>query len=107
MVNSKYNYYWYDANQIHMTQGGFSGKLLDGLYAAYYRNKNLEEQGNFKKGLKTGIWKKWRADGSLESTTQWNHGLLIPGNRPPIWKRIRFPKWKWHKAKSDTLKTAH
>src|ERR1700728_4802757 len=44
-------YYWYDNNNIHLSQGGFSGKLLNGLYESYYLDHNLKEQGIFKKGL--------------------------------------------------------
>src|SRR3978361_1257752 len=51
-VKSKLVYYWYSANAIHITQGGFSGKLLNGIYTEYYLDRNLKEQGRFKKGLK-------------------------------------------------------
>jgi hypothetical protein len=94
-------YYWYSANTIHHTQGGFSGKLLNGLYTAYYPNKNLKEQGNFKKGLKDGIWKNWNEDGSFAKTCTWNNGIEITGGKPPIWKRI-LPFRKKAKA-GDTI----
>ena len=45
-------YAWYQANAIHSTQGGYSGKLLNGQYTEYYPNKNLKEQGAYKNGFK-------------------------------------------------------
>jgi len=81
-------YYWYSANAVHTTQGGFSGKLLNGQYSEYYPDKNLKEQGEFKKGLKDGIWRSWNDDGTIAVMTSWKHGTEISGKRPPIWKRI-------------------
>jgi len=81
-------YYWYSANAVHTTQGGFSGKLLNGQYTEYYPDRNLKEQGEFKKGLKDGVWKSWNIDGTIAVTTTWKHGSEITGKRPPIWKRI-------------------
>lgn len=83
-------YYWYSANTIHISQGGFSGKLLNGQYTEYYTNKNLKEQGNFKKGLKDGVWKSWNEEGTLTSVTNWKHGSEISVKKPPIWKRIHL-----------------
>jgi antitoxin component YwqK of YwqJK toxin-antitoxin module len=68
-------YYWYSANRIHQTQGGYSGKLLNGLFEEYYFNKNLKTQGSFKKGLKSGIWKSWNDNGSLNEEMTWKNGL--------------------------------
>lgn len=69
-------YYWYGSNAIHATQAGYSGRLLNGQYTEYYLNKNLKVQGNFKEGLKTGVWKKWDQDGRLTETAEWRKGLL-------------------------------
>ena len=68
-------YYWYSSNQIKITQGGFSGKLLHGLYSNYYENKNLQEQGNFNMGLKSGEWKNWTEDGTLISAVNFLNGV--------------------------------
>lgn len=89
-AKSNLHYFWYSANSIHETQGGYSGRLLNGLYSAFYLNKNLKEQGYFKKGLKDGVWKSWRGDGSLLSATNWKHGIEITEKKPPIWKRLPF-----------------
>ena len=69
------SYYWYSGNQIKITQGGFSGKLLHGLYSSYYENKNLQEQGNFNMGLKSGEWKNWAEDGKLISDVTFLNGI--------------------------------
>ncbi|HEY9000690.1 MAG TPA: hypothetical protein VIM89_05020 [Mucilaginibacter sp.] len=96
------NYYWYSANDIHCTQGGYSGKLLNGTYIEYYPDKNLKEQGSFKKGLKSGVWKKWNNDGTLASVTTWKRGLQRDDHRIPIWKRIHLFKKKRNRADTST-----
>ncbi|MBB2144011.1 hypothetical protein GM921_00810 [Pedobacter sp. LMG 31464] len=75
LIDNKAHYYWYSNNQLHATQGGFSGKLLDGPYTAIYLNGNLKEQGLFKNGLKQGIWKVWNEDGILLSQKTYQNGL--------------------------------
>jgi antitoxin component YwqK of YwqJK toxin-antitoxin module len=69
-------YYWYSGNTIHSTQGGYSGKLLNGAYNEYFANKSLKEQGFFVDGLKSGLWKSWREDGTLNQTHTWKQGIL-------------------------------
>ncbi|MCC8427247.1 toxin-antitoxin system YwqK family antitoxin [Mucilaginibacter sp. UR6-11] len=68
-------YYWYSSNIIHSTQGGFSGKLLNGKYTEYYLNKNIQEEGVFKKGLKDNIWKNWDESGVLTQIYTWKNGI--------------------------------
>lgn len=58
-------YYWFSGNQISITQGGYSGKPLNGDYEDVYNNKNLKESGSFDEGLKTGLWKSWTEEGIL------------------------------------------
>ena len=96
-VKTLLTYYWYSGNAIHITQGGFSGKPLNGLYNAYYLNKNLKQQGNFKNGLKTGLWKEWKDDGMMSGRHRWNNGIILPDSTRSIWQRILF--WKRKKAK--------
>jgi hypothetical protein len=69
-------YFWYSANQIQHTQGGYSGKLLNGGYRSYYLNKNLMEEGSFRAGLKHGSWKSWKENGVLAELTNWRDGIL-------------------------------
>ncbi len=67
-------YYWYSNNQIKTTQGGFSGKLLDGRFSRFYLNKNLKELGEFNAGLKTGTWKNWADNGTLLKVVSYKKG---------------------------------
>lgn len=81
-------YFWYSSGAIHETEGGYSGRLLNGTYTAFYPNKNLKEQGSFKKGLKDGVWKNWREDGSLLAAVTWKHGAEVTRKKLPFWKRL-------------------
>jgi hypothetical protein len=87
-------YFWYYAGGIHCTQGGYSGKLLNGSYNEYYLSKNLKQQGVFKKGLKNGSWKSWNEDGSLKENLQWKNGKIVNEKKLPIWKKLPFFKRK-------------
>lgn len=67
-------YYWFSGNHINSTQGGYSGKLLNGEYQDFYNNKNLKESGAFSKGLKNGIWKTWSENGILNNLFTFRNG---------------------------------
>jgi len=100
-VKSNLFYYWYNASRVHATQGGYSGQLLNGLYTEYYLNRNLKEQGIFKKGLKDGLWKSWNQDGTLKQATNWNKGLEVAGEKPPFWQRLNI--FKKNQRSADTI----
>ncbi|HTK19617.1 MAG TPA: hypothetical protein VL442_08900 [Mucilaginibacter sp.] len=87
-AKSSLHYYWYSANIIHETQGGYSGRLLGGQYSVFYPNKTLKEQGSFRKGLKVGVWKIWQEDGTLLAATTWKHGIDVTGKQRSLWKRL-------------------
>jgi hypothetical protein len=70
--NDQSFYYWYAANDIKKTRGGYDGKLLHGSYTEFYPNKNLKTQGGFKNGIKSGKWKTWYMNGQLNEILQWN-----------------------------------
>lgn len=74
-IRSDRYYYWYSANQIKNTQGGFSGRLLNGSYSEFYLTKGLKEQGAFRNGLKTGVWNNWDEKGELQQTFTWSKGV--------------------------------
>ena len=69
-------YYWSSSNEIHSTQGGYSGKLLNGSYTEYFQNKGLKEQGQFSDGLKTGVWKTWTENGMIVQFYTWENGVM-------------------------------
>ncbi|WP_369434704.1 hypothetical protein ABZR88_02510 [Mucilaginibacter yixingensis] len=74
-IDPHLTYYWYSSNHVHTTQGGYSGRLLNGAYSEFYENKELKEQGKFKKGLKSGEWKKWNEQGKLLAIVTWHEGI--------------------------------
>jgi len=73
-VDSELSYTWFSGNQIRVTQGGYSGRLLNGFYQDFYLDKNLKEAGNYEKGLKQGLWKSWDAEGVLKEELNWKGG---------------------------------
>jgi antitoxin component YwqK of YwqJK toxin-antitoxin module len=101
-IKPERTYYWYYNNSLHTSQGGFSGKLLNGLYESYFLNHNLKEQGTFKKGLKDGIWKSWKEDGTLSQIANWKNGVLIPEGTPSFWDKINILKRKPKPITSDS-----
>lgn len=69
------NYSWFSAGRIKSTQGGFSGKLLNGPYSVFYPDKNLKEKGQYAKGLKQGAWSAWNENGNLSAILNWDRGI--------------------------------
>ncbi len=74
-ISTEKRYFWYSSGQVRSTQGGYSGKLLNGNYKEYYLNKNLKAQGRYKKGLQAGDWSYWYPDGSLREQVSYKAGL--------------------------------
>ncbi len=68
-------FYWFSANSIHITQGSYSGKLLNGSYEAYFPDKSLKTQGQFNTGLKTGVWRSWDNKGTMVELYTWKNGF--------------------------------
>jgi antitoxin component YwqK of YwqJK toxin-antitoxin module len=99
-------YYWYSSNKIHFSQGGYSGKLLNGLYSEFYPNKNLKEQGTFKNGLKDGAWKSWNEDGTLNQISKWRKGAIVHIDTTAFWKKVNVFKKKAKHSAKDTIKKA-
>jgi hypothetical protein len=75
-VNDNKYYYWYNANDIKITRGGYDGKLLHGNYTEYYPNKNLKQKGEFKYGLKVGEWREWNISGEFDQISNWKKGVM-------------------------------
>lgn len=69
-------YHWYASNQLCVTNGAYSGRLLHGLYSSFYPNHFLLSQGQFCSGLKDGCWKRWLPDGSLHEVIHYKNGQL-------------------------------
>ncbi|NTD96996.1 hypothetical protein G6M26_06515 [Agrobacterium tumefaciens] len=69
-------YAWFGGNQLHLTQGGFSGRLLHGPYVEHFETNVIKSKGAYQKGLADGEWKIWRNDGSLDSVLVYSSGIL-------------------------------
>jgi hypothetical protein len=71
-----FTYYWYGNNQVHRTDGGFSGKLLHGQYESTYPNGQLKINGTFRYGIKNGEWVQWYPDGRIKERMIFADGSL-------------------------------
>lgn len=69
------NYYWFGNGVLQHTNSNYSGKLLNGDYEKFDRNKSLVEKGVFKDGLKTGLWQSWYPNGNLLAVHEWRNGV--------------------------------
>lgn len=69
--NHEKTYYWYDARRIHISQGGYSGKVLHGTFTDYFPNQSLHKKGVFKNGHKIGVWNDWNEQGELLKWSTW------------------------------------
>ncbi|WP_437921191.1 toxin-antitoxin system YwqK family antitoxin [Sphingobacterium sp. LRF_L2] len=76
VIKAKSNalYYWYQSQKIQQTQGGYTGKLLDGQYTFFYPSKQLAKQGSYKRGLAHGQWKAWNNNNRLSKEETWKKG---------------------------------
>jgi antitoxin component YwqK of YwqJK toxin-antitoxin module len=69
-------YYHYLLNQeVKVTQGGASGKLLNGKYEVFDKQMSILKSGSLKDGLKIGEWKDWHTNGSLKRRVQYKRGV--------------------------------
>lgn len=75
-IDMEVKYAWFSGNRINWTQGGYSGKLLHGLYTEFYPDKTLKTQGYFDMGLKIGEWKSWNEKGLPDSVVNYSNGKL-------------------------------
>lgn len=69
------NYFWFKGGIIHTATAGIAGELLHGGFLKMYHSNQLAEQGEFKKGLKKGLWKTWYENGNLSSIGTYTLGL--------------------------------
>lgn len=67
-------YHYYYQHDIHQNQGGFTGYLLHGKYEVTNDLQQLIQQGEFKNGVKSGVWKEWQGNGTLSAVSHWKNG---------------------------------
>ncbi len=70
------DYHWYKAGKIMITKGGADGRALHGSYTSFYRDKNLSEKGQFRKGVKVGQWTRWWEGGMIRQVCRYRGGRL-------------------------------
>ncbi len=68
-------YFWFKGGAIHSATSGVSGQLLNGNFKKFYHSNQLAEEGNYKNGLKVGLWKSWFENGNLKTTQYWKSGI--------------------------------
>lgn len=68
-------YYWFKGGLIHYSQAGITGDLLNDKFIKMYHSNQLAEQGEFKEGLKEGLWKTWHPNGKIQTIQYWDNGL--------------------------------
>lgn len=73
-------YYWLHNGKISNSEGAYYGSLLKGEFSVLDRNDQLTEQGEFKEGLKDGVWRTWDANGYLKNVYSYRNGLLHGAN---------------------------
>lgn len=73
-------YYWYGQGRVFSNIGGSGGKLLHGSYQGFVDGQ-LVVSGEFRNGLKNGIWSVWKSDGTLINQTHWKNGNEIVTQR--------------------------
>ena len=73
--NTAKTYFWFKGGLIHEAQGGIAGDLLNDKFTKMYHSNQLAEQGQFKDGLRVGLWKTWHQNGLLATTLTYNKGL--------------------------------
>ena len=72
--NSAY-YTWFAGGRLHVTKGGFDGRLLHGSFALFtYPEKNLIQKGSFRNGEKSGLWTTWYPHGEVKERIHWKAG---------------------------------
>jgi hypothetical protein len=112
-VHPDRDYHWLKGRELHMTEGGYAGKLLHGPFTVYDPNGQLRESGRYRLGLKDGEWRTWNADGRLQQLQQWNDGrregrslAFDSAGRPMRLERYRHGVLRKVKAlQSDSLKS--
>ena len=67
-------YFWFKGGAVHSANAGANGLLLDKMFTKTFHSNQLAEQGVFKKGLKSGLWKEWHENGELKTEHYYKSG---------------------------------
>lgn len=69
------SYFWFHTQKLHITQNGAAGKVLHGPFTRFYHNGQLAEKGEFKHGLKKGVWRSWYPSGMVATEYHYRNGF--------------------------------
>lgn len=69
-------YYSFHKGEILSIQGAVIGYALDGEFEKFDSSKKIRQRGQFKNGLKHGVWKKWDSNGNLIWSKSFRKGKL-------------------------------
>lgn len=75
-IHTDREYYWVNAQQLQISQGGVGGSALHGPFRSFHANGQLHEEGRFDRGLKDGEWRSWNVNGKLMEVLGWRAGQL-------------------------------
>jgi hypothetical protein len=100
-ADNERSYLWYSSQKIMETRGGYDGKLIHGIYRAFYLNDQLKERGRIRYGIRQGEWKYWYPDGKLKEVITWKKGFkqgpyALYNDYGQLMARGRFRKDKLH-----------
>lgn len=100
-ADNERSYLWYSSQKIMETRGGYDGKLIHGIYRAFYLNDQLKERGRIRYGIRQGEWKYWYPDGKLKEVITWKKGVkqgpyALYNDYGQLMARGRFRKDKLH-----------
>jgi hypothetical protein len=69
-------YWWYGSGEVKSSQGGYSGRLLDGPYLLRTHEGDLLEEGQLTAGKRNGQWRGWYPGGALRGVRHYRAGQL-------------------------------
>lgn len=72
-------YTWFNAGEIHKSEGDYEGRLLHGSLKKLTIDGVLLEKSSFKHGIKDGKWQEWYLSGKTKSIYHWDDGDLDGG----------------------------
>lgn len=106
-------YYEYGDNSLkeEYTSSDMNGDFIIGKYTAYYENGKIQTEGQFYDGkytnIKTGTWKWYKFDGTLDATEQfkanvefWSNGEIkvaggyVLNSETNEW--LKTGEWRWY-----------
>lgn len=91
-------YYGYYLNGLFCKQGELQGKPLNGKFSRYDLKDNILESGQFKHGLKEGLWKSLSSGGNLTEIKEYKKGVpdgqrvIYKNGKPDILEKYRKGK---------------